>query len=76
MSVDMNIERSSTRLHAPPGGKSSFSLSYDEPVKAAAPTKLAAKPSVENIPKQAPAATSNVRAGWPHLLPSVTNLYM
>ena len=37
-SVDMNIERSSTRRHAPPGGKSSFSLSYDEPV-AAAPKK-------------------------------------
>jgi hypothetical protein len=26
MSVDMNIERSSTRLHAPPGGKTSISF--------------------------------------------------
>jgi hypothetical protein len=25
-SVDMNIERSTTRLHAPPGGKTTFSI--------------------------------------------------
>ena len=33
MSRDLNIERSSTRLHAPPGGKSSISFGSDEPVK-------------------------------------------
>jgi len=35
-SVDMNIERSSTRLHAPPGGKSSINLGgddYEDPKK-------------------------------------------
>ena len=46
MSRDLNIERSSTRLHAPPGGKSSFSIGGDyEPVKkpvAAAPAPVAA----------------------------------
>lgn len=35
-SRDMNVERSTTRLHAPPGGKSSFSLSHDEGPGAAA----------------------------------------
>jgi len=29
-SSDLCIERSTTRLHAPPGGKSSFSLAHDE----------------------------------------------
>lgn len=53
MSVDMNIERSSTRLHAPPGGKSSFSLGHDEPVTAPR------KPAVENT-KPVPVATNNV----------------
>ena len=33
MSRDLNIERSSTRLHAPPGGKSSISFGSDEPFK-------------------------------------------
>jgi hypothetical protein len=47
MSRDLNIERSSTRLHAPPGGKSSFSIAGDyEPVKpkVAAPASVAAAP--------------------------------
>ena len=40
MSVDMNIERSSTRLHAPPGGKTSicfgeYDTSQNYPTKAA-----------------------------------------
>ncbi len=32
-SRDLNINRPSTKLHAPPGGKSSISFGYDEPVK-------------------------------------------
>jgi hypothetical protein len=41
-SADMHVDRSSTRRHAPPGGKSTFSFgSYDDkakaPVAAAAP---------------------------------------
>jgi len=31
-SRDLCVERSTTRLHAPPGGKSSFSLTHDESV--------------------------------------------
>lgn len=37
MSKDLNIVRPSTRLHAPPGGKSSISFGSDEaPVKSVA----------------------------------------
>jgi hypothetical protein len=65
MSVDMNIERSSTRLHAPPGGKSSFSLSYDEPAKAAAPRKVVQQentiPAAKPVSHAAAPAANNVR---------------
>jgi hypothetical protein len=46
----LRSERSSTRRHAPPGGKSSFSLSYDEPV-AAAP-KRTQQPVAAEAPKE------------------------
>ena len=51
MSTDMVMERSSTRLHAPPGGKSSICFgSYEpEPVaRKAVPAQVQAVPS-ENI---------------------------
>ena len=53
MSRDLNIERSSTRLHAPPGGKSSISFGSDEPAKK--PTVTPAV--VENV---VPVATAPV----------------
>eukprot|EP01038_Epipyxis_sp_PR26KG_P004279 gene4279-6062_t len=46
MSKDLNITRPSTKLHAPPGGKSSFSLGGDEPVK------VATKPTATIITQQ------------------------
>jgi hypothetical protein len=63
MSRDLNITRPTTKLHAPPGGKSSFSIGGDyEPVKAktvtapvvAAPAPVPAAVS-ENVPVSAPA---------------------
>eukprot|EP00604_Paraphysomonas_vestita_P000827 CAMPEP_0174818572 /NCGR_PEP_ID=MMETSP1107-20130205/1307_1 /TAXON_ID=36770 /ORGANISM="Paraphysomonas vestita, Strain GFlagA" /LENGTH=143 /DNA_ID=CAMNT_0016030599 /DNA_START=55 /DNA_END=486 /DNA_ORIENTATION=+ len=39
MSRDLNIERSSTRLHAPPGGKSSISFGDDTSSSSSYPTK-------------------------------------
>jgi hypothetical protein len=51
MSRDLNIERSSTRLHAPPGGKSSWSIGgdyNDEPVKPKAAV-VAAPVAVEPV---------------------------
>lgn len=56
MSRDLNIERSSTRLHAPPGGKSSFSIGGDyEPVKAVPVKVVAPVPAVASAPVVAPA---------------------
>ena len=64
MSRDLNIERSSTRLHAPPGGKSSFSIGGDyepvkKPVAAAAPAPVAA---AAPAPVAAPAPAQQPRA--------------
>ena len=55
MSRDLNIERSSTKLHAPPGGKSTFSIGGDYSSDAVKPpaAKKAAPPVVE-----APAAVA------------------
>lgn len=55
MSRDMNITRPTSKVMAPPGGKSSFSLGGDPaPVKVAAPVMVApVAPSpvaIENVP--------------------------
>lgn len=64
MSRDLNIERSSTKLHAPPGGKSSFSIGggYEAdvvkgPSKKAAPVVEAPAPApvARNTPSKGPA---------------------
>ena len=62
----MNIERSSTRLHAPPGGKSSFSIGmgYDEqqaaPVKRQ-PAPVQQAPTPERVVRAtAPVSTNNI----------------
>jgi hypothetical protein len=58
MSRDLNIERSSTRLHAPPGGKSSWSIGgdYSEPVK----PKAVPAPAPAPVAAPAPAAVEPV----------------
>ena len=57
MSRDLNITRPTTKLHAPPGGKSSFSIGGDyEPIKAK-PTPVAT-PAVVAAPAPVPAAVS------------------
>ena len=61
MSRDLNIERSSTRLHAPPGGKSSWSIGgdyNDEPVKPKA--AVVAAPALAPVAVPAPVAVEPV----------------
>jgi len=67
MSRDLNIERSSTRLHAPPGGKSSFSIGGypDEPVKKPVAAAPAAAPAAVAAPVAAAAAAPVTAAAAP-----------
>ena len=53
-----HIERSTTRLHAPPGGKSSFSLSHDEGPGAV--VKKTVAPAPVPAPAPTPVAEENV----------------
>jgi len=65
MSTDMNIDRSSSRVLAPPGGKTSISFGGDEPVKVAAPKNnhfQAPTNGRENVAPQQAAPVANKRA--------------
>jgi hypothetical protein len=46
------LERPSTRLHAPPGGKSSFSLSHEEHVQSAPSKQKATNSSLSSMMQQ------------------------
>lgn len=65
-SVDMNIDRSSTRLHAPPGGQSSIcfgTYGLDEPVNKpthrASTNNIYGNNDIAEVVKTAPRASAN-----------------
>jgi hypothetical protein len=66
MSTDMNIDRSSTRVWAPPGGKTSICFGDDAPAKAAAPknTNFQVPTGRENAAPQQQAAPQQNRRGY------------